>query len=133
MSATVELTDTQLERLAELFAAKLADRLLAELGALLAAPAPSRERWLTATEVAAMLGITRDAVYRQADELGAVRIGTGPKARLRFDADEVAAALRACCTSMESLPPDPPPRQRSRPRRTPESVRAFPLLPVREV
>lgn len=40
---------------------------------------------IDATEVARRLGVSRDYVYRHAEELGAVRIGTGPKGRWRFD------------------------------------------------
>jgi hypothetical protein len=40
--------------------------------------------WLDAKEVADGLGVERDWVYEHADELGASRIGTGPRPRLRF-------------------------------------------------
>ncbi len=38
-----------------------------------------------AGELARLMGVSRDHVYRHADELGAVRLGTGKRARLRFD------------------------------------------------
>ena len=49
-----------------------------------------------AAVVAQHLGVSRGWVYRPADELGAVRLGTGRRARMRFDlarAVEAAASL----------------------------------------
>jgi predicted DNA-binding transcriptional regulator AlpA len=40
--------------------------------------------WLDAKEVAELLGVERDWVYEHAEELGASRLGTGPRPRLRF-------------------------------------------------
>jgi hypothetical protein len=40
---------------------------------------------MTAREVAARLNVERSWVYTHAEELGAVRIGSGPRPRLRFD------------------------------------------------
>lgn len=48
---------------------------------------------LTAAQVARRLNVTRGWVYHHADELGALRLGDGPRARLRFDADLIAARL----------------------------------------
>ncbi len=47
---------------------------------------PTREAtaWLDAREVAQRLGVSREWVYEHAEELGASRIGTGPRPRLRF-------------------------------------------------
>ena len=45
-------------------------------------------RWpalLTAAEVASRFNVARSWVYAHANELGAIRLGTGPRARLRFD------------------------------------------------
>ena len=47
-----------------------------------------------ATEIARRFGVSRDFVYDHADDLGAVRLGDGPKARLRFDPAKVGRALR---------------------------------------
>jgi predicted DNA-binding transcriptional regulator AlpA len=46
--------------------------------------APSAMTWLDANEVARRLGVSRDWVYEHADELGASRIGSGSRPRLRF-------------------------------------------------
>jgi hypothetical protein len=71
----------------EALAAIVADRLIEALGPQ---PAPAL---LTASHVAERLGVTPEYVRVRADELGAVRFGSGPKARLRFDPDKVARAM----------------------------------------
>jgi hypothetical protein len=66
------------------------------------ADVPTRARELelvTVAELAAWLRIDRDYVYRYADELGALRLGSGPRARLRFDLAEVRRRL---CSSASS-------------------------------
>lgn len=40
--------------------------------------------WLDANEVARRLGVSRDWVYEHAAELGASKIGSGSRPRLRF-------------------------------------------------
>jgi hypothetical protein len=49
----------------------------------------------TAADVAEQLGVHKSWVYAHADELGAIRLGDGEKARLRFDPDCVAWAVSA--------------------------------------
>ena len=66
---------------------------------------------MDARGVAETYGVSRDFVYAHADELGAIRLGSGPRARLRFDLLEVAARLAVRRTS------PPPPAAPSRPRR----------------
>jgi DNA-binding Lrp family transcriptional regulator len=73
-----------------------------------------------AAEIARRFGLSRETVYDRADELGAVRIGSGPRARLRFDPQAVAARLRA---------PAEAEVRRTRPSRRTRST--SPLLPVR--
>ncbi|MFN2629615.1 MAG: hypothetical protein ABR569_13415 [Gaiellaceae bacterium] len=51
------------------------------------------DRWLDAEGVARLLGVERSYVYEHAIELGARRLGGGPKARLRFRLEDVEAAL----------------------------------------
>jgi excisionase family DNA binding protein len=41
--------------------------------------------WVSPTELAQRLGVSRDYVYEHAEELGAIRLGHGSRARLRFD------------------------------------------------
>ena len=86
---TVErLHPDDLERLAELVADRLAERLD---GAQALGPT-----WLTAAEVAARFRVDRAWVYQHADELGARRLGErgeGRRPRLRFDPQAVADRL----------------------------------------
>jgi hypothetical protein len=55
-----------------------------QVAALLPA-SPGSPPLLTAEEVAARLGVERSWVYAHARELGVVRLGDGPRPRLRFD------------------------------------------------
>ena len=48
-----------------------------------------------ARELAEELGVSIDYVYAHATELGALRLGSGPKARIRFDLDEARQALES--------------------------------------
>jgi hypothetical protein len=48
---------------------------------------------LDAAAVARMLGVTRGWVYEHAAELGAIRLGSGTRPRLRFDPLRVGTAL----------------------------------------
>jgi hypothetical protein len=49
---------------------------------------------LTVSQLAQHLKLNPAWVYEHADELGATRIGHGPKARIRFDFQVAKAALR---------------------------------------
>jgi hypothetical protein len=48
---------------------------------------------LTARQVAARFNVDRGWVYAHADELGVIRLGQGPRPRLRFDPAVVAQRL----------------------------------------
>ncbi len=48
---------------------------------------------LTVAEIAKHLHLNRAWVYEHADELGAIRVGNGPKARIRFDLPTALKAL----------------------------------------
>ncbi|MBX5443242.1 MAG: helix-turn-helix domain-containing protein [Solirubrobacteraceae bacterium] len=50
---------------------------------------------LTVAELAARYGVSRSWVYAHQRELGAMRLGSGPRARLRFDSKVVADAIAA--------------------------------------
>jgi hypothetical protein len=56
---------------------------------------PARGRMVDAATVAAELGVERPWVYQHAAELGARRLGDGPRARLRFDLETVRRAAVA--------------------------------------
>jgi hypothetical protein len=87
---TVELSEAQLERLADLIAERLRPDVPGERrgGALVDAAA-----------VAEALGVSRQTIYSHAAELGGERVGTGPRARWRFDLEAARAAMASCSTS----------------------------------
>jgi hypothetical protein len=100
-------------------------------------PAHAREPLIDANALAIDLGVSRDFVYEHAAELGALRLGTGPKARLRFDPITARAAL-ACYGSERSQPTninagaDSKPISTRRRRRLPNpSPQPGAILPVR--
>ena len=84
---------------------------------------------LDAAELASVLGVSRGWVYEHATELGAITLGDGPKARLRFDPALAARAMDAH-RRMGRGPVEPsPPRTAPRRRRPRQDVE---LLPVYE-
>src|SRR5947199_2086318 len=117
MTGDVRLAPDQLERLAELIAGRVS--------------APTR-RLVGVREVAEYLGVQRSFVYEHAVELGARRLGSGPKAPLRFSLREVDERLRSCPTGRESeasaSPVVKPNRHRRRAARLGTGVE---LLPVK--
>jgi hypothetical protein len=60
-----------------------------------ACPARPGPRLVTAAEVARWCGVERSWVYAHAEELGACKIGTGERPRLRFDPAEVSDRIAA--------------------------------------
>jgi hypothetical protein len=52
-------------------------------------------RLIDAAEVGRRLGLTRSTVYEKANTLGVIRLGSGPRARLRFDPDVVERVAKA--------------------------------------
>jgi hypothetical protein len=68
------------------------------------------ERWIDANEVARRHGVSRAFVYEHADELGAIRVGAGPRPRLRFDPAAVGERLAAAVApgGPKSRPPGTP-------------------------
>jgi hypothetical protein len=73
--------------------------------------------------VSARFGVSPDFVYAHARELGAIRLGEGPRARLRFD---LKAVERRLLDNARSPAPAPKPRHR-RPRK--QRDRALELIP----
>jgi hypothetical protein len=84
-----------------------------------------------AAAVAEYLSCERSWVYEHTDELGARRLGSGPRARLRFSLAEVDERLSACSGSRESEAVDPAPAAAPRPRRRWAMGTNGPLLPIR--
>ena len=72
---------------------------------------------IDARELAAELGVARDWVYANAERLGGVRLGNGPRARLRFDVGVARQALAAGGNRARPPSDGSAPRRRGRPRR----------------
>jgi hypothetical protein len=84
--------------------------------------------WMTAKELAAHLKLNPAWIYEHADELGAIRTGTGPKARIRFDLHTATQALK---THQRPVPTSAaPPRRKPTPRPAPYPADT-PLLEAR--
>jgi len=78
------MTNAELDRLADRLAERVLDRLTGTHDAA---------ALVDAAEVARRYGIARSTVYDNADRLGAIRLGSGSRARLRFDPERVAREL----------------------------------------
>ena len=113
--------DRALERLADL----LAERLAARLNGLSPAAA---EPLVDAAEIARLHGKTRTWVYEHAGELGAVRLGSGPRPRLGFYPARVAERLQKVEQPRAAPLPEAPPRPRAG-----RTATGAPLLHVRSV
>jgi hypothetical protein len=96
----------------------------------LAALAPNSPM-LDVSLVAAHLGVEPSYVYAHAAELGARRLGSGPKARLRFSLEDVNRAV-SCSLSRESSEAQTPTVEPRRRRRRPGGLGSdVVLLPIR--
>lgn len=116
----VRLDDESVERVAQR---------VAEL--LRAAPPVSPPKMVSAAELARAMGVSRDWCYRHAAELGAVRIGDGEKARLRFDLDATVASWVACPSSKRAQEEEAPAKRPvSRRRKRRSAGTGAPLLPI---
>jgi hypothetical protein len=62
---------------------------------------------VTAAEIARQLNVSRDWVYAHANELGAIKMGAGPKPRLRFDPEWVRGYLAASSRPVTPSPGRP--------------------------
>jgi hypothetical protein len=79
---------------------------------------PGRVGLVDARALAAELGVARDWIYANAERLGGVRLGDGPKARLRFDVERAREALsEAVIAEHVDADHQPAPRRRGRPPR----------------
>lgn len=121
----VALSDAQLDALAD----RIAERLRVTDDASCPSEAP---RLVDARAVAHAIGISRDAVYAHAEQLGGHRVGDGPRGRLRFDLDRALAAWTSRSSSKESHQPKTPTTTGSSPRRRRQGMGSSPdLLPIR--
>lgn len=62
---------------------------------LLRGDRPAAFALVDARELAIALGVSVDYVYAHAAQLGAIRLGNGRRARIRFDVDTARGALEA--------------------------------------
>ena len=84
-SRAFQLDPTIIEEIADRLSDAIVERVVEAVSAAGIVPQASTSMaWLDAREVAHRLGVSREWVYEHADELGASRIGTGPRPRLRF-------------------------------------------------
>jgi predicted DNA-binding transcriptional regulator AlpA len=80
---------------------------------------------IDAGELARRTGVSRTWIYQHARELGAIRLGGGPNARLRFDPSTIDFALAAQQQPAKQQAP------KARPRRS-ASAADVPLLPIKD-
>lgn len=86
-------------------------------------------------ELAATLGVTRGFVYEHADELGVIRLGSGPKARQRYDVAIALERLTACTSgkgSNDTQVPSPVLLRRAPRRAIGTNVELLPIGGVRQ-
>jgi hypothetical protein len=101
---------------------ELVEAIAQRVAELLRQNTPTPGALVDAQTLAGLLGVSRAHVYRNANRLGAQRIGDGERPRLRFDP---AVALQA---RERTTPPSPAPSQ---PRRHRQLRSTVPLLPIR--
>jgi hypothetical protein len=86
-------------------------------------------RLLTAAAVSQEFGVSIDWLYANAGRLGAIRLGSGPRARMRFDrttiADRIAKVASNASRDRSS--------QRGERRRGARAGAGLDLLPIRDV
>ena len=103
----------------------VAERVVERLGAEPAAPPSQPAGLVDAATLARVLAVSPSYIYSRSAELGARRLGSGPRARLRFDLERAAEAHASApgCTA-----PATPQAAKRRPRRAASSGA---LLPIR--
>jgi len=119
MTEPVRLHPDEREAIAQRVAELLRDEALARSGR---EPA----QLLTAAEVAKRFGVSREWVYEHKARLGAIAITDGPRPRLRFDPERVAAVLAARDPSPAAQEADSSPRRRRQ-----AAAPSAELLPIR--
>ena len=109
----LDLTSALIEQIArragEVAAEQAATKVVDEL---VARGLVRQDRFVTADELAAHLGISRSAVYERRAEFGGVALWEGEKAPIRFDLDRVLKQLRGRTESPPSTAPAAPARRR---------------------
>ena len=101
-----ERTSAAESRFVDAIARRVIELLDASRRAGAIASATEGEACLTVSQVASRYRVSRSWVYAHQRELGAMRLGGGPRARLRFDAKVVADAVAAF--DRRAATPEPP-------------------------
>lgn len=83
-------------------------------------------RLLTVAAVSAEFGVSTDWLYANARSLGAIRLGSGPRARLRFDRATIADRIARVATHASRQRSS----QRGAPRRATRETADGDLLPI---
>jgi hypothetical protein len=89
---------------------------------------PPTPEWMTAKELAAHLKLNPAWIYEHAHELGAIRTGTGPKARIRFNLHTATQTLKNHQRPAPSSATPPRRKPTTRPEPYPSDA---PLLEIR--
>ena len=84
--------------------AQSVERIARRVAELLRSESPSASARLTADDVAHRYSVSRTWVYENAERLGAVRLGDGSRARLRFEPDRVREHFEAADRSAREQP-----------------------------
>ena len=84
--------------------AQSVERIARRVAELLRSESPSASAWLTAADVAHRYSVSRTWVYENAERLGAVRLGDGSRARIRFEPDRVREHFEAADGSAREQP-----------------------------
>jgi hypothetical protein len=85
----------------------IAERAAHRVVQLLGQPSGGPHQLLAPKELARALNVSLEYVYAHAADLGVMRLGDGPRARLRFDLHTAQSAIRA-----RKQPPAVPMRRR---------------------
>jgi hypothetical protein len=126
-SETRALIAAVVHALADAIVPEVAAQIVEQVRVMLARPTSAiGPQVIDAAMLAERLGVSRWFIYEHADELGGVRLGDGPRARLRFDLDQALEAWNARSTSERSQPAKTPvaPGSAPTPRRTRTGRRA---------
>jgi hypothetical protein len=93
-SQPFELDPAALQEIADRLSNAVATRILEVLKDQGFSPQAARQtEWLDALEVARRLGVSHEWVYEHAEELGATRLGSGRRPRLRFPERSLARRM----------------------------------------
>jgi predicted DNA-binding transcriptional regulator AlpA len=104
-SQPFELDPAALQEIADRLGHAVATRILEVLKEQGFSPQAARQtEWLDALEVARRLGVSREWVYEHAEELGATRLGSGRRPRLRFPERSFARPPAASAPVPEPAP-----------------------------